>query len=554
MEADVATELSAEVDSLKTFLSKSRQRIRQIARRAGLNTDQDKIGKLLNLLNEILSLTFADLFTGSTSLCGALGSTPTHNYADDHGDAFDHCEVDVKEELLCSSPIQEDGDFDPLYIPNEEDLGICIKPDNLDCSNNSDNDQNLVLKSNPLNKKTPPGQRINKVRQSRKEKVVKIGSKLSCQHVKNVNNTADTGKNVGSGEVKKEPGKPDLRIVLDRLNKMEFAKWKVQEPRPLQDCSSDDNDDHPDPDYNDDDYILPYSNPPSDDEYIPDNESAPSRKQKPCPASKKRKSSIRKKKNKSPVTCPYCGLVSNSSGSYRRHKMLFHTAADPRPRKAPISQCHLCDLRFGSKTSLATHLSTIHATQPLDDLTQFEVTDRPPGRTKFRNFRCPDCSKVIGQVQNFLNHRLIHSGEKPHPCPTCGLAFRKKGTLQRHCESQHLKEEKKFLCEHCPKSFLFKYTLVAHQNLMHPEGPRASFLCSKCPKEFTLKRNLERHMILVHEQLRSYKCPLCDKAFKQNAHLRYHLKTHENPGGRQRGLNRVKEQIVEEEDSMEGNT
>lgn len=211
---------------------------------------------------------------------------------------------------------------------------------------------------------------------------------------------------------------------------------------------------------------------------------------------------IRKKKNKSPVTCPYCGLVSNSSGSYRRHKMLFHTAADPRPRKAPISQCHLCDLRFGSKTSLATHLSTIHATQPLDDLTQFEVTDRPPGRTKFRNFRCPDCSKVIGQVQNFLNHRLIHSGEKPHPCPTCGLAFRKKGTLQRHCESQHLKEEKKFLCEHCPKSFLFKYTLVAHQNLMHPEGPRASFLCSKCPKEFTLKRNLERHMILVHEQVR----------------------------------------------------
>lgn len=47
MEADVATELSAEVDSLKTFLSKSRQRIRQIARRAGLNTDQDKIGKLI---------------------------------------------------------------------------------------------------------------------------------------------------------------------------------------------------------------------------------------------------------------------------------------------------------------------------------------------------------------------------------------------------------------------------------------------------------------------------------------------------------------------------
>lgn len=70
-----------------------------------------------------------------------------------------------------------------------------------------------------------------------------------------------------------------------------YAKIPIlQEPRPLQDCSSDDNDDHPDPDYNDDDYILPYSNPPSDDEYIPDNESAPSRKQKPCPASKKRKS------------------------------------------------------------------------------------------------------------------------------------------------------------------------------------------------------------------------------------------------------------------------
>ena len=35
-------------------------------------------------------------------------------------------------------------------------------------------------------------------------------------------------------------------------------------------------------------------------------------------------------------------------------------------------------------------------------------------------------------MYNMRQHALIHSGEKPHGCETCGKSFRQFSTLQRH--------------------------------------------------------------------------------------------------------------------------
>jgi KRAB domain-containing zinc finger protein len=50
--------------------------------------------------------------------------------------------------------------------------------------------------------------------------------------------------------------------------------------------------------------------------------------------------------------------------------------------------------------------------------------------------------KAFSDKGNLTAHQFVHSGEKPHICPTCNQAFTRKSSLKRHIGKNHLSAEK----------------------------------------------------------------------------------------------------------------
>ncbi|XP_035707818.1 zinc finger protein 37 [Folsomia candida] len=139
----------------------------------------------------------------------------------------------------------------------------------------------------------------------------------------------------------------------------------------------------------------------------------------------------------------------------------------------------------------------------LDGLDEFAVFDPV---THAKRYRCPDCSKIIRVPTHFKEHRLIHTGEKPCVCATCGAAFRRKRELLVHLERLHSTEKKEFFCDQCPKSFPVRYLLMTHRRIhLMAKKPIVYVFCPKCPKQFKNRRYLNRHVVAVHDQVSEFR-------------------------------------------------
>lgn len=115
--------------------------------------------------------------------------------------------------------------------------------------------------------------------------------------------------------------------------------------------------------------------------------------------------------------------------------------------------------------------------------------------------------------QGVLNHKAIHSDEKPFKCDVCYREFKRNGCLQRH-KLTHT-TERSHACNYCEKRFPTIQTLTVHLRKHtgeRPYGKKFTFVCTlsyhlllflfagctECSHRTSLWGNLNKHMLSKH--------------------------------------------------------
>jgi len=127
-------------------------------------------------------------------------------------------------------------------------------------------------------------------------------------------------------------------------------------------------------------------------------------------------------------------------------------------------------------------------------------------------FECNVCGKRFSREGNLLQHKLIHSSEKPYKCNLCDKQFTRSGNLKQH-ERRHKTLEKRFRCNKCDKFFSSAGNLKQHEILHTRKTPLRCNYCGKC---FTWKANLRQHN-RMHTG---------EKPFESNGYFKIHQRSH----------------------------
>ncbi|MGH0147134.1 UNVERIFIED_CONTAM: hypothetical protein FKN15_010152 [Acipenser sinensis] len=173
--------------------------------------------------------------------------------------------------------------------------------------------------------------------------------------------------------------------------------------------------------------------------------------------------------------------------------------AAPGPAEKLPFRCIECGRSFGLLQDLVSHLQH-HA----------------GGST----FPCPDCGESFGEQQALHAHRRSHSAEAPFPCSTCGQRFWHAQSLQAHSRCHGASGP--FLCNDCGRRFGQLHSLQAHRRSHTGEKP---FVCGACGKGFVQRQNLEAHR-RTHTGDTPHECPDCGKRFSWAESLRKHRLVH----------------------------
>ncbi|CAL8148604.1 unnamed protein product [Orchesella dallaii] len=208
--------------------------------------------------------------------------------------------------------------------------------------------------------------------------------------------------------------------------------------------------------------------------------------------------------------CQSCGkFITQGDQGLRRHLLDFHpeqVVSSPFPREKEAAICNICGVVLSSKTSVETHMKRVHPDGKWDGPFKCKFPGCPENWRDEPSLKihvevehgqseeavsgvlCRLCGRVLATAWALKLHGLVHSGERPHKCHFCPMAFPLKSTLKQHLSTKHAVGAQVWKCEHpgCDKLFPNRIYFRIHMRDVHGV--------------FVLKRkNKRENLDLAHE-------------------------------------------------------
>ncbi|KAM9168318.1 LOW QUALITY PROTEIN: zinc finger protein 131-like [Mergus octosetaceus] len=114
--------------------------------------------------------------------------------------------------------------------------------------------------------------------------------------------------------------------------------------------------------------------------------------------------------------CQYCEKQFDHFGHFKEH-LRKHTGEKP-------FECPNCRERFARNSTLKCHLTACQS-----------GAGAKKGRKKL--YECQVCNSVFNSWDQFKDHLVTHTGDKPNHCTLCDLWFMQGSELRRHLKDMH---------------------------------------------------------------------------------------------------------------------
>ena len=186
-------------------------------------------------------------------------------------------------------------------------------------------------------------------------------------------------------------------------------------------------------------------------------------------------------------------------------------------KKEAIFKCEHCDESFKRKRYLHEHGIRAHGNLVVH---------------AYMKLTCEVCGKTI--TKHFMKKHMhnVHSNQILY-CDECGKRFKTEKILEIHKERIHLIKTITCIVEGCDKLFASKNVMNEHIGKMHKvkNDPKTlenkKHMCDQCPKRFSNKMKLLGHKAAIHGGPKPYKCKEndCNYEAAHDATLRNHVKS-----------------------------
>ncbi|KAK1150084.1 zinc finger protein 131-like isoform X1 [Acipenser oxyrinchus oxyrinchus] len=131
--------------------------------------------------------------------------------------------------------------------------------------------------------------------------------------------------------------------------------------------------------------------------------------------------SRRQRPQKKVHVCGYCEKQFDHFGHFKEH-LRKHTGEKP-------FECPDCHERFARNSTLKCHIAACQ-----------NGVGAKKGRKKL--YECQVCSMVFNSWDQFKDHLVIHTGDKPNHCTICDIWFTQAGDMRKHLREFHAIHER----------------------------------------------------------------------------------------------------------------